>query len=108
MEVSARRGDRVGAVLSFDPEGNIIHVLGSGEFLGVERVPGRGDFQVKIKLDTGRIVWGHEIFAWGEEDTIRRNIRAWESDGWKVQLVDLDDTGLPFVKDQEVTLPLSG
>jgi hypothetical protein len=104
MEVSARKGDRVGAVLSFDPQGSTISVLGSGEFLGIERVPGRGDFQVKIKLDTGRIVWGHEIFAWGQEDTIRRNIRAWENDGWKIQLVDLDDAGLPFSVEPQNTL----
>jgi hypothetical protein len=104
MRVSASNGDRVGAVLRIDADHNIIHDLGSGEFLGFERPPGRGDFQVKIKLDTGRIVWGHEIFFWALEDTYRRIIRDWKDDRWKVELVDLDDKGLPFPIEPQNTL----
>lgn len=90
----ANKGDRVGVMLG--AKADIIEFIGYGTYLGEEIPPpeiGGYNFQAltpKIQLDDGKIVWGCEIW-WGDETAMKRNINAWEVEGFTIQTIDIDE-----------------
>jgi hypothetical protein len=76
---------RVGALL--DAHGDSVRLFGYGEHLGnqpCEKLGGRPN--PKIKLDSGKIVWGCECW-WGPEEKIKKLVAS-----KKIVIdVDIDD-----------------
>lgn len=71
-------GDRVGAILSADPQTSTVNFLGYGTYEG-NFVPPFGPLNTlhilnpRIKLDSGETVWGCECW-WGSEARIKATL----------------------------------
>jgi hypothetical protein len=89
-------GDRVGALLSTDRDARVVELLGYGVYEGAEVPPDSvGGFNIglsnpKLRLDSGKVVWGCECW-WGPELQVSRNVKGLVDDGWTVRDVDIDD-----------------
>lgn len=85
-----KKGDRVGAILK--KEGKNVYLIGYGTYEGEEIPPKeiRGfNFGIpnpKIKLDSGKVVWGCECW-WGDEEEFKENF---EKPEYEIIQVDID------------------
>lgn len=98
-------GMRVGAICGTDKEKMIVEVFGFGVYEG-DHVAGEDDPMPvgwvadmmrdyarpnpKIRLDSGKIVWGCECW-WGSEEEIRRKLAACEESGYSVVEIDIEE-----------------
>jgi len=97
-------GDRVGAILSIDDDGQVIEFLGYGVYEGTFPVEGlrsairdmTGEepeeediLNPRVKLDSGDTVWGYQMW-WAPEDEMRADIERLKSVGFTVKLAHLD------------------
>jgi hypothetical protein len=92
---------RVGCILYIDEEEKTVFFLGYGDFIGYE-IPDenagglaeicrvRGQANPKMVLDNGKTVWGCECW-WAEEDETRAQLRDAKRDGFKIEIVDIDE-----------------
>lgn len=89
-------GDRVGAVLS--TKDGVVQLLGFGVYEGNEVPHGMnvgflgqlsraGIPNPKIRLDSGKVVWGCECW-WGSEAGLKRELESGRFAGMKVEEVD--------------------
>lgn len=74
-----RSGDRVGALVGKDERKKRIYFLGYGTLK-------EGN---KIQLDSGECVAGFEII-WSDETAMKRRIYNWESEGYNVDIIDIN------------------
>ena len=94
-----KSGDRVGAILSVDPDTKIVEFLGYGVYEGQFPVEGlaavieaftgeKADpddiLNPRIKLDDGVVVWGYQAW-WAPEDIIRKKIERLSADGFDIK-----------------------
>lgn len=95
-----KKGIRVGAILGSD--GKKVEFLGYGVYEG-DFVPAKeinpvlniGLPNPRIKLDSGKVVWGCECW-WGPEDRIKASL-----DGKTVVNVDIDDARKAYQQAQK-------
>ena len=86
-------GARVGAMLGAGDK--LVRFLGYGTYVGDEVPPPTiGGFNIglpnpKIKLDSGKIVWGCECW-WGSEEGMKAKVEAWRKAGYTIEDVDID------------------
>ena len=81
-------GSRIGAVLKADE--STVTLLGYGIYVGNEIPPDgflhdAGITNPKLKLDNGRVAWGHQCW-WGDEQTVIEMIG-----GRSVEYVNYDE-----------------
>jgi len=98
-------GSRVGAILGAD--NSIVEFLGygvyEGDFIPVESVGFMADTMRKngltnprIKLDSGKIVYGCECW-WGDETAVQKRLAGYE----KVVNVDIDNVRADWLADSK-------
>lgn len=86
-------GTRVGAILGGNDK--VVRFLGYGVYEGDEVPPADiGGFNLgypnpKIKLDSGKIVWGCECW-WGSEAAVQQRIEQWRTAGLAIEDTDID------------------
>jgi len=95
-------GERVGAYIDINTETKVIRFLGYGIFLGCEIPPSEGvggciDLVLatgtpnpKIRLDSGKIVWGCECW-WRLESEVKEILEEYKSLGFSIVDVDIDE-----------------
>lgn len=86
-------GERIGAILG--SKDKVVQLLGYGVYEG-DHVPPEnvGGFNVglpnpRLKLDSGKTVWGCECW-WGSEASVRKRVDQWRDAGYDIQDVDID------------------
>lgn len=112
-------GDRVGAILS--AKDNVVEFLGYGVYegdfdpddpnyapaaAGAVADMARMRYQAfkegrflnpRIKLDSGKIVWGCECW-WSDEESMKKEIEAYMLTGWEIKKVDIEEERKYFKK----------
>jgi hypothetical protein len=92
---------RVGCLLSADEDTKIVQFLGYGKFVGMEipdeNAAGLAELCRKLKqtnpkivLDSGKVVWGCECW-WKKESEIKKEMDVYDSHGFKIKIVDIDE-----------------
>jgi len=105
------KGTRVGAVMCSDQKKKTIDLLGYGIYEGdevpesavcgfAEACKEHGVGNPKIKLDSGKIVWGCECW-WGPEDVIKKHVNEARRAGYVVNNVDINKIREEFAKRSE-------
>lgn len=98
---SEKKPQRIGAILYTDKDTKKVFFLGYGEFVGCESPPDyvRGcvylvrqsnGMNPKLRLDSGKIVWGCECW-WGGESETRQELKEKKQKGYEVVEVDIDE-----------------
>jgi hypothetical protein len=89
-------GERVGAILSSDTKARVVRFLGFGRYESCEVPPedigglNLGIENPKIRLDSGKVVWGCECW-WGGAAKIDALLQSWKAEGFEIVEVDIDD-----------------
>lgn len=94
-------GDRVGAILGSKEreveffgfgvyEGDFLPVGAVGDVAEVASAVAPDRLNPKIKLDSGKVVWGCECW-WGPEENIKAQIERWEKIGFTIIEKDIDE-----------------
>jgi len=90
----ANPGERVGAIISADPETKTVTFAGYGVYIGDE-IPPEGvtimgiDLHKlqrpnpRINLDTGKTIWGCQCW-WGSENRIKAEMEKYKATGFSV------------------------
>lgn len=87
-------GYRVGAIMGGDDKS--VKFFGYGVYEGDFELPGSvggfnfGQKNPRIKLDSGKIVWGCECW-WGPEENIKKNLEIYKSQGLEIIDVDIEE-----------------
>ena len=73
--MSAKIGDRVGAILKADKDS--VHLLGYGVYDGPQKVPEElalrpGQINPRLTLDNGNVVWGFQCWWGGEAEVLKQ------------------------------------
>src|SRR5262245_1786073 len=90
-----RIGMRVGAICGAEPKTKIVKFFGYGVYEGDHTPPAEaGGFNFgfanpRIKLDSGKTVWGCECW-WGPESQIKAELEVYKTKGYTIQDVDID------------------
>lgn len=94
MPPDEKIGMRVGAILGSGK--GVVKLLGYGVYEGDHPVASEaggfnfGQDNPRIKLDSGKTCWGCECW-WGPEERIKQEIEQYEKQGWKIELVDIEE-----------------
>lgn len=95
-------GSRVGAILSASLEDKTFKFLGYGVYEGdfvphqgaagwmTSAIRGWGHTNPRIKLDSGKVVYGCQCW-WGPEEQVQKMIAEYEAAGVSVEMVTLED-----------------
>lgn len=102
--MSYKVGERVGVVLGAkDKE---VQLLGFGVYKGDFKLPKKamgfnfGQKNPKIKLDSGKVVYGCESW-WCSEKGMKDKITLWKKEGWKIIDTDIDKIRKRFAEQQQ-------
>ncbi|MBY0561486.1 hypothetical protein [Hyphomicrobium sp.] len=88
-------GERVGVILG-GGGGKVVKFVGYGVYAGDEIPPQHiagfnfGVPNPKLVMDDGQVCWGCETW-WGSEVSVRKQIEEYETSGYDVQLVNMDE-----------------
>lgn len=94
-------GNKVGAIVSGDPETKVVYFLGYGIYEG-DQVPPKGvtflgldlselgHTNPKIVLDSGEVVWGCQVW-WGPEAAVQKRIAGYESAGFSINKITMQE-----------------
>lgn len=91
-------GERVGVLIRVSSEEKIAIHMGFGIYEGYhvpEKNQGLDLFHdnnirnPRIKLDTGEIVWGCQVW-WGSEEKVKDNMKMWEEENFTVEQWNVD------------------
>ncbi len=93
MTLDYKKGERVGAVIG--TENKEVRFLGFGVYEGDFKLPKKalgfnfGQKNPKIKLDSGKVVYGCECW-WCSEEGMNDKLKEWKKAKYKIINVDID------------------